>query len=78
MQAAMGEKTKPVIVEAYVDPFEPPLPPEIESEFTKNVVKSFAKGQPHASRIGLTVFRNQINLLLKDTKTNITKVKDAM
>ncbi len=78
MKAAMEEKTKPVIVEAYVDPFEPPLPPEIGPEFTKNVVKSFAKGQPHASRIGLTVFRNQINLLLKDTKSNITKVKDSL
>ncbi len=78
MKTAMEEKTKPVIVEAYVDPFEPPLPPEIEPEFTKNVVKSFAKGQPHASRIGLTVFRNQVNLLLKDTKNNITKVKDSL
>jgi pyruvate dehydrogenase (quinone)/pyruvate oxidase len=78
MKAAMEEKTKPVIVEAYVDPFEPPLPPEIEPEFTKNVVKSFAKGQPHASRIGLTVFRNQVNLLLKDAKNNITKAKDPL
>jgi pyruvate dehydrogenase (quinone)/pyruvate oxidase len=75
MQTAMEEKTKPVIVEAYVDPFEPPLPPEILPEFTENIVKSFEKGQPYASRIGLTLFRNPINLRLKDTKNNIAKIK---
>ena len=71
IQKAMEEKTKPVIVEAYVDPFEPPLPPKIDPTFTKNIAESFAKGQPYANRIGLTLFRNQINISSKDTKSSI-------
>jgi pyruvate dehydrogenase (quinone) len=72
MQKAMQEKDKPVIVDAYVDPFEPLLPPKMDQEFTKNIVQSFSKGQPYANRIVLTLFRNQINL---DTKDNNTKSK---
>jgi pyruvate dehydrogenase (quinone) len=72
MQKVMEEKTKPVIVDAYVDPFEPLMPPKMEQEFTKNIVQSFSKGQLYANRIGLTLFRNQINL---DTKDNNTKSK---
>jgi pyruvate dehydrogenase (quinone) len=72
MQKAMQEKTKPVVVDAYVDPFEPLMPPKMEQEFTKNIVQSFSKGQPYANRIGLTLFRNQINI---DTKDNNTKSK---
>lgn len=75
MQAAMAETTKPVIVEAYVDPFEPPMPPKIEPEFTKNIAESFAKGQPYASRIGLTLFRNQIDVPTKGIKSNVVKEK---
>ena len=76
IQKAMEEKTKPVIVEAYVDPFEPPLPPEINPDFTKNIAESFAKGQPYANRIGLTLFRNQIIVSSKDTKNNSPSVKN--
>ena len=41
------------MIEAYVDPFEPPMPPNGEMEFVKGLAKSFAKGQPCAKRIGL-------------------------
>jgi pyruvate dehydrogenase (quinone) len=60
MKKAMSENTtrKPTIVEAYVDPFEPPMPPKIEPEFVQNMAESFAKGQPYAKRIGLTLYRN--------------------
>ena len=76
IQKTMEEKTKPVIVEAYVDPFEPPILPEINPDFTKNIAESFAKGQPYASRIGLTLFRNQINVSPKDTKNNTPNGKN--
>ncbi|MDQ6723236.1 MAG: thiamine pyrophosphate-binding protein [Thermoproteota archaeon] len=66
IQKALAEKTKPVIVEAYVDPFEPPLPPKIDSTFTNNIAQSFAKGQPYADKIGLTLLRNQVNIISKD------------
>ena len=61
---AMREK-KPTIIEAYVDPFDPPMPPKVEPEFVKNIAESFARGQPYASRIGLTLYRNQIHERLR-------------
>ncbi len=66
MRIAMEEKIKPVIVEVYVDPFEPPLPPKIGPEFTKNIANSFAKGQSYTETISLTLLRNKINVPLKD------------
>jgi len=62
MKKAMSENTTrmPTIVEAYVDPFEPPMPPKIEPEFVQNMAESFAKGQPYARRIGLTLYRSMV------------------
>jgi len=60
------EVKKPVIIEIDVDPFEPPMPPKIDSEFVTNLAKSFAKGQPYSGRIGLTLFRNKVQDALKE------------
>ena len=65
MHEAMSDK-KPAIVEAYVDPFDPPMPPKVELEFVRKLAESFTKGQPYAKRIGLTLFRNQVHERLKD------------
>ena len=84
MSIAMKEdnNNKPVLVEAYVDPFEPPMPPKVEPEFVKNIAESFAKGQPYTKRIGLTLFRNQINTTVKDVKSkvsqNVDTIKDTL
>jgi pyruvate dehydrogenase (quinone)/pyruvate oxidase len=59
-------RKRPVLVEAYVDPYEPPMPPKVEAEFVKKMAESFVKGQPNAKRIGLTLFRNQVHNILKD------------
>ena len=32
MRTAMSDKN-PTLIEAYVDPFEPPMPPKVDSEF---------------------------------------------
>lgn len=53
-------ENKPTIIEAHVDPFEPPMPPKVDMEFVSNLAQSFAKGQPYANRIGLTLFRNRV------------------
>ena len=37
------KERKPTIIEAYVDPFEPPMPPKVEMEYVIEVAKSFAK-----------------------------------
>ena len=67
MKKATSDNTtrKPTIIEAYVDPFEPPMPPKIEPEFVQNMAESFAKGQPYAKRIGLTLYRNRMNSTMK-------------
>lgn len=57
---------KPTIVEVYVDPFDPPMPPQVDLEFVKKIAESFAKGQPYAKRIGLSLYRNQIHERLRD------------
>jgi pyruvate dehydrogenase (quinone)/pyruvate oxidase len=65
MHQAMKER-KPTIIEAYVDPFEPPMPPKVEMGFVRNLAESFAKGQPYVGRIGLTLFRDQVHSILKN------------
>lgn len=57
---------KPTIIEAYVDPFEPPMPPKVDLGFLGNLAESLAKGQPNARRIGLTLFRNQVHESLRN------------
>ena len=51
----------PTIVEVYVDPFEPPLPPKVDLAFVNNLAKSFVKGQPYAKRISLTIIKDQMH-----------------
>src|ERR671918_1846389 len=73
LRAALAERKKPVIVEAYVDPFEPPMPPKVEREFITKMAESFAKGQPYARRIGLTLFRNQVHESMKGLHSHSNK-----
>ena len=60
------KESKPTLIEAYVDPFEPPMPPKTDMVFVNNLAKSFAKGQPYKGRICLTLFRDKVHEVLKD------------
>jgi pyruvate dehydrogenase (quinone) len=71
MHRAMLEK-KPTIIDVTVDPLEPPMPPKVELEFVSKLAESFAKGQPHAVRIGLTVFRHQVREVLRNLDSDST------
>ena len=51
----------PAIVEAVVDPFEPPMPPRVSVKQTVNMAQSLARGEPNRERIALTLFRNKIH-----------------
>ncbi|MDN5845906.1 MAG: thiamine pyrophosphate-dependent enzyme [Candidatus Nitrosocosmicus sp.] len=64
------KENKPTLIEAYVDPFEPPMPPNVGMEYVNNLAQSFAKGQPYARRIGLTLFRNKVHEKLKNYHTH--------
>jgi pyruvate dehydrogenase (quinone)/pyruvate oxidase len=72
IQEAMSNN-EPTIVEAYVDPFEPPMPPKVDMEFVGNLAESFAKGQPYAKRIGLTIFRDQVHEALRKVHSHERK-----
>ncbi len=54
MTQAIGMKG-PVLIEAVVDPHEPPMPPKVSARQAANFAKSLAKGTPHAGKIALTI-----------------------
>jgi pyruvate dehydrogenase (quinone) len=51
----------PCIVEAVVDPFEPPMPARVSAKQALHMAESLAKGQPNRGRIALTLFRNKVS-----------------
>ncbi len=65
VREALSQQEGPVIIDAHVDPFEPPMPPKVDLDFVSNMAESFAKGQPYAKRIGLTIFRDQVHEALR-------------
>ena len=54
----------PVVIEAVVDPFEPPLPPKITSEQAAMFAKSLLRGEPNRGRIALTVLADKVRELV--------------
>jgi len=58
---AMNEENEfPTIVEAYIDPFELPLPPKINMEFPTHIAESFVRGQPYTMEIGTSLSMDHI------------------
>ena len=54
----------PVVVNAIVDPHEPPMPPKVTAKAAANLAKSLARGQPHRGRIALTIASDKVRELL--------------
>jgi pyruvate dehydrogenase (quinone) len=52
---------RPGVLEAVVDPNEPPLPAKIEPKQAKHFAEALLKGQPDGPRIALTAFRDKID-----------------
>lgn len=50
----------PVLIEAVVDPNEPPLPPKVSVEQAAHFAESLARGTPNAGEIALTVASNTV------------------
>ena len=50
----------PVVVDAIVDPFEPPMPPKVSLNQARKFAESLAKGQPHRGKIALTVLSDKV------------------
>jgi pyruvate dehydrogenase (quinone) len=54
----------PVIVEAIVDPNEPPMPAKITLDQAKKFTESLIRGTPHRGQIALTVLSDKIKELI--------------
>jgi pyruvate dehydrogenase (quinone)/pyruvate oxidase len=54
----------PVLVEAVVDPYTPPMPPKVTVEQAGKFAESLAKGQPNRSKIALTVLSDKVRELV--------------
>ena len=55
------ETRRPSLVEAVVDPFEPPQPARVKLEQAMHMAKALARGEPNRERIALTLFRNKVH-----------------
>jgi pyruvate dehydrogenase (quinone) len=51
----------PALVEATVDPFEPPMPARVTARQALKMAQSLARGEPNRGRIALTLFRDKIS-----------------
>jgi pyruvate dehydrogenase (quinone)/pyruvate oxidase len=54
----------PVVVEATVDPFVPPMPPKISVEQATKFAEALAKGTPNRQKIALTVLSDKVRELI--------------
>lgn len=59
LEAALAAN-RPALVEAVVDPFEPPMPARVTLKDAMNMAKSLVRGEPNRGRIALTLFRNKV------------------
>ncbi|MGA7672703.1 MAG: thiamine pyrophosphate-dependent enzyme [Nitrolancea sp.] len=51
----------PVLVEAVVDPFEPPMPAKIKRNQAIHMAEALVRGEPNRVKIGETLFRDKIH-----------------
>jgi pyruvate dehydrogenase (quinone)/pyruvate oxidase len=54
----------PTLVEAVVDPFEPPMPAKISREQAQKFAESLAKGEPNRMKIALTVLEDKVREMI--------------
>lgn len=54
----------PVLIEAVVDPHEPPLPPKVTLEQAKHFAEALVRGTPNREKIALTLLSDKVRELL--------------
>jgi pyruvate dehydrogenase (quinone)/pyruvate oxidase len=58
--AAAFASRKPAIIEAVVDPFEPPMPATATVKQALHFAESLAKGEPNRVKIATTIYRDKV------------------
>ena len=51
----------PVVIEAVVDPYEPPMPSEVSPKQAMHMAEALARGEPNRKRVGITLFRDVVH-----------------
>src|SRR5438874_1014304 len=54
----------PAVVEAVVDPFEPPMPGKVKAEQALHFAESLARGEPNRKKIALTTISDEVRELI--------------
>jgi len=54
----------PVLIDAVVDPHEPPMPPKVTLDQAEQFAKALAKGTPHRKEIALTIAGDKVRELI--------------
>ena len=54
----------PVVIEAVVDPFEPPMPPKITRDQVTKFARALARGEPNRHKIALTAISDKFRELV--------------
>ena len=54
----------PCLIEAVVDPYEPPMPPKVEVKQALHMAEALAKGTPHAMKTALTLGSDTVRELV--------------
>jgi pyruvate dehydrogenase (quinone) len=54
----------PAVLQAVVDPLEPPLPPKVNAQQALHFAESLARGEPNRSKIALTAFSDKVREII--------------
>ena len=72
----------PAVVQAEVDPNEPPMPARVKPEQALKLAEALARGEPNRARIGVTLFRDKVRDFLapagRDDDGVLEKVKEKV
>src|SRR5262249_18229528 len=54
----------PVLIEAVVDPYEPPMPPSVTLDQATHFAESLVRGEPNRKKIALTTLEDKVRELV--------------
>ena len=54
----------PVLIEAVIDPFEPPMPPKVKAKQALNLARSLVRGEPNRTKIAATILEDRVRELV--------------
>jgi pyruvate dehydrogenase (quinone)/pyruvate oxidase len=54
----------PVIIEAIVDPYEPPMPPKVTGEQAKHLAEALVRGEPNRTKIAMALLADKVRELV--------------